>query len=132
MRLSLWILAASILFLATPAASAKEFPPGDLFLCGATQCREVSAEHGRAFSSLLWGDRPVTRTETPRVGSPVYQLRFRNGPAGVMLTATAFRVHGLNCSRFQRGRWYRLPRGLRGLTTGPTPKHLRSPVPRSC
>lgn len=132
MRLTPWILAASIPFLGTSAASAKEFLPGDLFVCGATQCREVSAEHARAFSSLLWGDRPVTRTATPRVGSPVYQLRFRNGPAGVMLNATAFRVHGLNCSRFQRDKWYRLSRGLRGLTTGLTPKHLRSPVPRSC
>lgn len=120
-------------FLVIPAARAKEFPPGDLFICGAAQCREVTqAVQARAFSSLLWGDLPAGRAPTPLVGSPVYQLRFRNGPAGVILTATAFRVHGLNCGRFQRGRWYRLPRVLQGLTTGLRPKRLRAHVPRSC
>ena len=51
---------------------------------------------------------------------------------GVVYTKTAARVHGLNCGRFQRGKWYRLPPSLRGLGTGLKPKRLRAWVPPSC
>ena len=120
-------------FLMLPAASAKEFPPGELMVCGATQCREVTqAVQARAFSSLLWGGIPVGRAPTPRIGSPIFQLRFKAGPIGVILNAASFRVHGLNCGRFQRGKWYRLPRLLRGLTSGLEPKRLRASIPPSC
>lgn len=122
-----------MLSLAVPAASAKEFPPGELRVCGATQCRVFKDRPtARAFSSLLWGASRVARAPTPRVGSPVFQLRFKAGPTGVILTATSFRVHGLNCGRFQRGKWYRLPPALRDLTAGLAPKRLRAHVPRSC
>jgi hypothetical protein len=119
--------------IATTAAWAKEVPPGELMICGAKQCRTVKdPTQSRAFSSLLWGDGPVQRAPTPPVGSPVFQLRFSNGPAGAIINRTAMRVHGLNCGRFQRGRWYRLPRELRGLTAGLKPKRLRASVPPSC
>ena len=126
-------LAAAVVALAVAGiASAKEFPPGGLKVCGATRCRVVTDAQSRAFSSLLWGGRPVTRTATPRVGSPIFQLRFRNGSAGAIVSATAIRVHGLNCGRFERGKWYRLPSSLRRVASGLKPKRLRSSVPRSC
>jgi len=115
------------------AAWAKEIGPGELMVCGARHCRTVTdPAQARAFSTLLWGDGAVPRAPTPRVGSPVFQLRFRDGPAGAIITETAIRVAGLNCGRFQRGKWYRLPRALRGLTAGLEPRRLRAAVPRSC
>jgi hypothetical protein len=117
---------------AAAGAAAKEIPPGELMVCGATQCRVVTDAQSRAFSDLLWGNRPVRRAPTPRVGAPIYQLRFKNGPVGAIITATSIRVHGLHCGRFRRGKWYRLPASLRGLTARLAPKSLRSSVPRSC
>jgi hypothetical protein len=128
-------LAIALLIFGVSAASAKEFRPGDLRLCGATQCRLViDGPTNRHFGALLYGDGRVAPAPapTPGVGSPVFQLRFRDGPAAVILNATAFRVHGLNCGRFRRGHWYRLPAALRGLTTGLKPKQLRARVPPSC
>jgi hypothetical protein len=125
-------LAAGAL-LATTGAWAKEIRPGDLRICGATQCRVVNdLGQARAFSNLLWGSSRVVRAPTPRVGSPIFGLRFRDGPAGAIISATAIRVHGLNCGRFQRGKWYRLPASLRGVTAGLKPKRLRVSIPRSC
>ena len=86
----------------------------------------------RAFGDLLWGDERIARAPRPRVGSPVFQLRYRTGPAGTIITAISFRVAGLNCGRFQRGKWYRLPPKLRGLTDGLEPRRLTAYVPRSC
>jgi hypothetical protein len=120
------------LLLVAGSASAKELPPGALKVCGATQCRVVTDAQSGAFSALLWGDRPVTRAPTPPVGSAIFQLRFRDGPAGAIVSATAIRVHGLNCGRFQRGKWYRLPASLRSVTVALKPKRLRASVPPSC
>jgi hypothetical protein len=128
---ALGVAFASFLVVAV-SASAKEFPPGKLRVCGATQCRVVTDAQSRAFSALLWGEGPIPRAPTPRVGSPIYQLRFENGPAGAIINAAAIRVHGLRCGRFQRGKWYRLPAALRSLTAGLKPKRLRASVPRSC
>jgi hypothetical protein len=114
------------------AAAAKEFPPGSLMVCGATQCRVVSDAQSRAFNDLLWGDRPVIRAPAPQVGSPIYQLRFESGPAGAIISASAIRVHGLRCGRFQRGKWYRLPPSLQGVARGLRAKRLRASTPRSC
>ena len=126
-------VAIAVLIFGASAASAKEIrPDAELRVCGARQCRVLTPEQTRAFSALLWGGRNVVRASTPRVGSAVFQLRFKDGPAGVVLNQTAFRVHGLNCGRFRRGVWYRLPVELRGLGAGLTPKRLRSTVPRSC
>jgi hypothetical protein len=130
MKLAGAVLALSLIV--TAAAWAKEIPPGGLFICGSRHCRVVNEAATRAFSSLLWGPGLVYRAPTPPVGSPIFQLRLRDGPAGVIVNATSFRVHGLYCGRFRRGRWYRLPRALRGLSTGLEPKRLRAPVPHSC
>jgi hypothetical protein len=120
-------------FLLTTAAVAKEFPPGSLMICGAKQCRTVDdPAQSHAFSSLLWGDGRLRRAPIPRIGSPIFQLRFKDGPAGAIISATAIRVHGLRCGRFRRGKWYRLPSALKGVTRGLEPKRLRASVPRSC
>jgi hypothetical protein len=119
-------------FVSAVTATAKEFPPGSLMVCGATQCRAVTDAQSRAFSDILWGDRPVRRAPTPAVGSPIYQLRFPGGPLGAIVSSAAIRVHGINCGRFQRGKWYRLPAELRGVTAGLAPKSLRASIPRSC
>jgi hypothetical protein len=120
-------------FLSAVSAAAKEFPPGSLMICGAKHCLTVTdPAQSRAFSSLLWGDGRVRRAPTPRLGSPIYQLRFENGPAGAIINARAIRVHGLRCGRFQRGKWYRLPPALRGVTAGLEPKRLRASIPPSC
>jgi hypothetical protein len=127
------LLLMAVGLIVAPCAWAKEIRPGELRICGARDCRPVTqSAQARAFSALLWGDGTVPRAPTPRVGSTVFQLRFRDGPAGAIITSTAIRVAGLNCGRFQRGKWYRLPRALKGLTTGLEPRRLRAAVPRSC
>src|SRR6266542_5513958 len=79
-----------------------------IWICGARLCRAVTEPgQARAFSSLLWGQSRIPRAPTPPVGSPVFQLRFEEGPPAALINATAIRVHGLNCGRFQRGKWYR-------------------------
>jgi hypothetical protein len=99
MRLFGALLTASLLI---PAVVwAKDFGPGDLRVCGAARCRVI--EDGTAssrFGRFLYGNERVVPVPTPRVGSPVFQLRFKDGPAGVILNRTAARVHGLNCGRF--------------------------------
>jgi hypothetical protein len=130
-KLPIALLAGALAF--TASAVAKEIRPGELRICGATQCRVVNdPSQARAFGELIWGDKPVSRAPTPRVGSPIFQLRFEGGPAGAIISATAIRIHGLHCGRFRRGRWYRLPKSLEGLTAELEPKRLRAPVPRSC
>lgn len=66
------------------------------------------------------------------MGSSIYQLRVKDGPLGAIITPTAIRVHGLDCGRFQRGRWYRLPPTLQHLGAGLQAKRLRATVPPSC
>jgi hypothetical protein len=126
-----YVLAGALI--AATSAAAKEIPAGALHVCGAKHCRAVKdPAQARAFSNLLWGDGRLAPAPTPRPGSPVFQLRYRTGPAGAIMTTTSIRVVGLNCGRFQRGKWYRLPRKLRGLAVGLEPRRLTAYVPRSC
>ena len=133
MRLPLWIVAVSALLLGTPAASAKDFRPGDLRVCGAVHCRVVTERaQARTFSAFLYGNGRPRRASAPRVGSPVFQLRLKDGFVAALLSPAAIRVHGLFCERFVRGRWYRLPSSLRNIGAGLEPKRLRATVPHSC
>ena len=133
MRFPPLLLAASILLLGTPAASAKDFRPGDLRVCGAVHCRVVTERaQARAFSAFLYGNGRLVRASAPRVGSPVFQLRLKDGFVAALLSRASIRVHGLYCERFMRGRWYRLPPSLRNIGAGLEPKRLRSTVPHSC
>ena len=86
----------AVVLIATPAASAKEIHPGDLLICGARHCRTVTdPAKARAFGALLWGQSRIASAPTPRVGSRVFALRFRDRPrpAIALISATAFRVH---------------------------------------
>jgi hypothetical protein len=133
MRIAAVLAAGGFGFLLSTASFAKEIPPGALHVCGADHCRAVSRPaDARAFSALFWGQGRIRRAPTPPVGAPVFQLRYRTGPAGAIITTTSIRVAGLNCGRFQRGKWYRLPPRLRGLTDGLEPRRLTAFVPRSC
>jgi hypothetical protein len=133
------VVAAATL-VAAPAASAKDFGPGDLRLCNATRC--VPIEHRGALRSLssFYYTRPGNLVvRSPRLGAPIYELRFRNGyvtgiVAGFMLDR--FLSYGVNLERFRRGQWYRVPdvaaAELRRLANGLTPQRLtRAAVAKS-
>ena len=126
---------AAIGLILSASAWAKDISPGELRICGLRHCHAVKdPAQARAFADLLRGQSRIARAPTPRTGSPVYQLRFRDrrGPAAALINRTSIRVHGLNCGRFQRGKWYRLPVRLIGLTDGLEPRPLSARVPRSC
>jgi hypothetical protein len=126
--------------LATPQASAKDFGPGDLRVCGKTRCVPiVNRAVLPVFNSLYWGPSPVVRAPKVPVGAPAFELRFRNGyVSGIVGTKNLdrFRAYGFFCGRFQRGKWYRVPeravRELRRLTASLWPMRVTRTVPRSC
>jgi hypothetical protein len=117
---------------ATGVAAAKEFAPGDLRACNADRCTQISDKRAlKALSSFYYGvDEPV-RVEAPRMGTPYFELRFRNGyVTGIVATAKRdrFLSYGVNLNQFSRGRWYRVPpvaaRELRRLTSSLKPRRL--------
>jgi hypothetical protein len=137
---SIGALAVLGLLICASVAAAKDFHPGDLRLCGAARCVAVTDRAAlRDLSSFVYGTRRVTIVRSPRVGAPVYELRFRNGYVAGMVGAgrvDRFRSHGVICGRFQRGKWYGLParvsRELRSLAAPLEPLRLSRAVPRSC
>jgi hypothetical protein len=100
----------------TPSATAKDFTPGDVRLCGAARCVTVSERPVlRSLSSFIYGSRRPTQVRAPRLGDPVLQVRFRNGYVAGLVGSPRldrFRSHGVVCGRFRRGRWYLLPAAL--------------------
>ena len=123
------LLAAAALA-ATPAATAKEFRPGDLRVCNAHRCvpivnRTVLPLLGRFY----YFDTQVAHVaDRPRLGARAFELRFRNGyVTGIVASAglDRFLSYGVNLGRFERGIWYRVPAGaaaeLRRLTAGMKP-----------
>ncbi|HEY2938830.1 MAG TPA: hypothetical protein VGJ27_03380 [Gaiellaceae bacterium] len=127
-------------FLSTPQASAKDFGPGDLRVCGKARCVAITnKEILPVFSSFYWGPSRLVRAQKVPVGAPAFELRFRNGyVSGTVASARLdrFRAYGFNCSRFQRGKWYRVParavRELRRLTASLQPRRVTRTVPPSC
>jgi hypothetical protein len=125
-------LVAAATLLAAPSASAKEFGPGDLRLCNATRCAPVVDRKVVRSLSAFYYTGPTNPVATaPRLGSPMYELRFRNGyvtgvVAGAMLDR--FLSYGVYLERFRRGRWYRFPTvvaaELRRLAEGLAPLRL--------
>jgi hypothetical protein len=133
------VVAAALL--CSPAATAKDFGPADLRVCDAKRCVSIVNRAAlRAFSSFYYGEGRATAVAKPRLGAPAFSIRFRDGfAAGLVGSAKLDRslVYGLNCGRFRRGRWYRLPtaaaRGVRRLSTPLTPLRItRRAPPRSC
>ena len=134
------MLAAAALA-ATPAATAKDFRPGDLRVCNAHRCVPIVS---RAVLPLLgrfyYYDRDVAHVaDRPRLGSPAFELRFKNGYVTGIVASTKldrFLSYGVNLGRFERGVWYRMPARaaaeLRKLTAGMKPLRLtRAALARS-
>lgn len=123
------VVAASAL-LALPSASAKDFRPGDVRVCNATRCvpilnRSVLPQ----LASFYYGGPAPLRVRQPPLGSPYYELRFRNGYVSGVVGARSldrFLTYGVHDQRFAAHAWYgvpprvtaellRLTRGLRPL-----------------
>jgi hypothetical protein len=115
---------------ATPAATAKDFGPGDLRVCNAHRCvpivnRAVLPLIGRFYYSDRYHPRAAPR---PRLGASAFELRFRNDYVTGIVAAVKldrFLSYGVYYGRFRRGVWYRMPARpaleLRTLTAGMKP-----------
>lgn len=113
----------------TPAATAKDFKPGDLRVCNARRCVPIT---NRAVLPLLgafyYGPRDARVAPPARLGAPAFELRFSNGyVTGITASARLdrFLSYGVNLQHFRRGVWYwvpaRLASELRRLTAGLKP-----------
>jgi hypothetical protein len=134
------LLAAAALAV-TPAATAKDFRPGDLRVCNAHRCvpivnRAVLPLLGSFYYLDAHDPRVAPR---PRLGAPYFELRFKNGyVTGIAASASLdrFLSYGVNLGRFHRGVWYRIPARLaselRALTSGMKPLRVtRAALARS-
>jgi hypothetical protein len=139
-RFTLGALVVTAALLGSTAATAKDLAPGDLRVCGAKRCLPImDREVLRTLSSFYWGGGSPVVAHAPRANTPALALRFRNGYAAGLVGGTRLDralVYGLNCGRFRRGTWYRLParaaRGVRELAASVTPLRVTASVPRSC
>jgi hypothetical protein len=107
------LVAAVVAALLVPAASAKDFRPGDLSICNATQCEPVMSRRVSSLLGAFYYQRPVPATVArPRLGTPYYELRFDNGyVTGIVATRRLdrFLSYGVHLGHFQRDRWHALP-----------------------
>jgi hypothetical protein len=138
-----WFAAAPVVaavLVASSAASAKEFRPGDLRVCGATRCVAVmDPGAARGFGAFIYLGRRPAVAGAPRLGATMYRLRFSNDYVpGIVAGARRdrFLSYGVYLERFQRGHWYRIPPGLarhlRTLTAPLRPARVtRAAVKRS-
>ena len=106
-------LAAVLALLTLPAASAKDFRPGDLRVCNANRCVPIKnrAVLRRIGSFYYTGQAPV-RVRPAALGSRYYELQLRNGyVTGIVATRKLdrFLSNGVNIGRFERDTWYRMP-----------------------
>ena len=140
MRTQLAALVAALFVVLVPMASAKDFRPGDLRICGPSHCVPlVDRKVLPTLASFYYGSRPLGRARRPALGVRYYQLRFRNAyVTGIVATRRLdrFLSYGVNLGRFRRGTWYSIPPGfsaeLSGLTAELRPFRLsRAAVARS-
>lgn len=134
------VLGVSSALLAVPAASAKDFRPGDLRMCDRARCvGVVSRAVLRELGPFYYGAGSPGRIARPRLGAPYYELRFRNGyVTGIVAPRRLdrFLSYGVNLGRFVRDRWYvvppRIAGELRRLSAGLRPYRLtRTALSRS-
>jgi hypothetical protein len=131
-RVALAALVAVSALVALPAASAKEFKPGDVRICNSRHCLPVvNRKVLPLLASFYYGNRTPARIRRPKLGVPYYELRYRNGyVTGIIATRRLdrFLSYGVVLGRFTRHQWYRVPRKasreLRRLTVGLRPLHL--------
>jgi hypothetical protein len=99
-----------------PAASAKDFDPGDLRICNATRCVAfVRRSLLRQLGSFYYGRSRLTPAVRPALGAPYFELRFTNGyVTGIVATKALnrFLSYGVYLERFHRDRWYAVPAAL--------------------
>jgi hypothetical protein len=130
------VLASPLLLL--PAASAKDFGPGDLSVCNATRCIPiVKREVLPLLGSFYYSGPTPARVRAPALGARYYELRFDNGyVTGIVATRELdrFLSYGVYLGRFNG--WHAVPRPisaeLRRLTVGLRPRLLtRAALARS-
>jgi hypothetical protein len=123
---------AGPVLLAVPAASAKDFRPGDVRVCNAARCVPiVNRSLLPQLTSFYYNGSPPVRRPQPTLGTPYYELRYRNGyVTGIVATPrlARFLSYGVHDQRFDEDVWYRLPRRLsvelRRLAVGLRPLRL--------
>jgi hypothetical protein len=131
-RLVVGISLALALVFAPAAARAKNFRPGDLRLCDARTCVDVTDQDVlNALARLFYGQPSPAEMPAPRLGKPYLQLQFSNGYlTGVVAMDhfNRFLSHGVNMGQFAPGAWYRVPRiaalGLQALSSELQPLRL--------
>jgi hypothetical protein len=132
-RVALVVLVAVSALVALPAASAKDFKPGDVRICNSDRCRAVADPKALAVLARFYYDGRTTlaRMTRPRLGQPYYKLRYPNGyVTGIVATRplNRFLSYGVVLGRFTRYYWYEIPpaasRDLRRLTVGLRPLRL--------
>jgi hypothetical protein len=123
---------AAAALVALPAASAKDFRPGDLRICNSAHCKPVGGRRVLALlSAFIYDGRGPAQTGKAHLGQPYYQLRYTDGyVAGIVATRhlDRFLSYGVDLGRFARYQWYAVPgrasREFRGLTSGLRPLRL--------
>lgn len=99
------------------------------------QCEALCRDReppGAAAARLLLLQRPaLVQLDAPALGTPYYELRFRNNyVTGIVATGRLdrFLSYGVHLERFKRDQWYAVPRKLsaevRRLTVGLSPLHV--------
>jgi hypothetical protein len=132
LRNLLLCLVSVIALLGAPAATAKDFQPGDLRLCGANACVAIdNREVLQTLSAFYYMGPQPSVTRAPKRSVQAFELRFRNDYVTGVVASTAldrFLSYGVNLGRFAPGKWYGLPSRaaaeLRRLTSALTPMRL--------
>jgi hypothetical protein len=113
MRHLIAALGSTIALLGVPTATAKDFQPGDLRICGAHECIAINDRDAlRSLSSFYYMGPEPSVTWPPVYGARAFELRFTNGYAtGVVASSRLdrFLSYGVNLGRFGRRKWYRVP-----------------------
>jgi hypothetical protein len=108
------VLLAAAALLLVPAATAKDFGPGDLRLCNARRCvKIVDPKVVATLGPFYYSNGSPRQAHPPRLGARMYELRFTNGYVTGIVAGAAldrFLSYGVNLGRFQRGVWYHVPR----------------------
>jgi hypothetical protein len=108
------VLLAAAALLLVPAATAKDFGPGDLRLCNARRCvKIVDPKVVATLGPFYYSNGSPRHAHPPRLGARMYELRFTNGYVTGIVAGAAldrFLSYGVNLGRFQRGVWYHVPR----------------------
>jgi hypothetical protein len=125
-------LGATAVLLAAPAATAKDFGPRDLLLCGANRCMGVTNPQVlRGISVFYYFAGQPSTASAPELGARAYELRFRGGYVTGIVAADnldTFLSYGVNMNRFTKNTWYAVPAqvsaGLRHLAWLLRPLHV--------